>query len=109
MFKLIILLLGLGIGFGGGVYWGVHHPDQAQQLSATEEQKFLEYEAQITKATKDKLDQLAAKQRTGSALPGSSFLGGAPAGGVDPDIKALQDQTQKQLDDLNAHLSKLTH
>ena len=42
MFKLIALLLGLAVGFGGGVYWAHQHPDQAATLSAAEEKEFLQ-------------------------------------------------------------------
>ena len=30
MLKLIALILGLAIGFGGGVWWASHNPDQAK-------------------------------------------------------------------------------
>ena len=31
MFKMIFLLVGLAVGFGGGVYWAHKNPDQAAQ------------------------------------------------------------------------------
>ena len=33
MFKMIFLLFGLGVGFGGGVYWAHHNPDAAAKFS----------------------------------------------------------------------------
>ena len=39
MFKMIFLLLGLAVGFGGGVYWAHHNPDEAAKLAAAEEKK----------------------------------------------------------------------
>jgi len=36
MFKLIIFVVGLGLGFGGGVYWGVNHPSEAATMAARE-------------------------------------------------------------------------
>ena len=36
MFKLIIFVVGLAIGFGGGVYWGVNHPKEASRIAARE-------------------------------------------------------------------------
>src|SRR6266542_4672252 len=61
MFKLIFLVLGLAIGFGGGVYWSAHNPQKAQQLSAQEERRFLEAQMQITQKIQAKLDQLSSK------------------------------------------------
>ncbi len=66
MFKLIILVLGLAIGFGGGLWYGVHHPTEAANLSAAEEQQVL----QQTQAIKDKINQLVAKQHHGIAGTG---------------------------------------
>ncbi len=36
MFKLIIFVVGLGIGFGGGIYYGVNHPTEAAVIAAKE-------------------------------------------------------------------------
>jgi hypothetical protein len=104
MFKWIFLLFGLGVGFGSGVYWGVHHPDQAATLSAQEEQQVLEQ----TQALKNKLDQVINKQKSSSAGPGASFLGGGSngPGAVDPDLKEADQKAQQQIDMLKAKLHK---
>ena len=52
MLKLLILIVGLAVGFGGGVYWGVHHPEQASQISQEEERRFLELQIKTTEAVK---------------------------------------------------------
>lgn len=109
MFKLITLVLGMGIGFGGGVWWGVHHPNEAANLSAQEEQEVLEQ----TQAMKDKIAKLMAKHPVSgislpAGVPGSGLLGGnASAGGaVDPDLQELDQKAQKQIDMLKAKLHK---
>lgn len=103
MFKWIFLLFGLAVGFGTGIYWGVHHPDQAATLSAKEEEEVLEQ----TQALKSKLDQLVNKQKSASAAaPGSSFLGGAGGEKVDPDLKDTDQKAQQLVDTLKAKLHK---
>ena len=57
MFKLIVLVLGLVIGFSAGMWYGVHHPSEAATLSAAEKQQVHD---QI-QAMRDKIHQLAAK------------------------------------------------
>ena len=37
MIKMVVLLFGLGIGFGVGVYWGVNHPVEAKRFADEEE------------------------------------------------------------------------
>ena len=107
MFKWIFLIFGLAVGFGGGVYWGVHHPDQAATLSASEEQEVLEQ----TQALKAKLDQVLNKQKAAgsgfAAVPGSGFLGGGNgAAPVDPDLADADQKAQKQIDLLKSKLQK---
>jgi len=104
MFKLIILVLGLAIGFGSGVWWGVHHPSQAARLSAQEELNVLSQ----TQTMREKIHNLMVKQQGGGGIAGTGVGsnlvgGGAPA--VDPDLKELDDKAQSQLDMLKAKLS----
>lgn len=109
--KLIFLLFGLAVGFGGGVWWGVHHPTQAAQISDQEERKFLEYQVKITETIKQKLDQLASRQQQQPAKgPGSGFVSSGPApSGPDPEIASLRIQQDQQLDQLKQRLQQLAH
>jgi hypothetical protein len=107
MFKLIALVLGLGIGFGSGVWWGVHHPTSAASLSAEEEQNVL---AQ-TQTLREKIHNLVVKQQGGGGIAGTGIGsnlvgGGASTPAVDPDLKELDDKAQSQLDMLKAKLGK---
>ena len=106
MLKLLFLIVGLAVGFGGGVYWGVHHPEQASQLSQEEERRFLELQIKTTEAVKNKLDQIASKQ-SGKSF-GSGFVSGGSSGSApDPDIAAVREQSDKQLQELHQHLDQL--
>jgi hypothetical protein len=97
MLKLIVLVLGLAIGFGGGVWWGQKNPDAAAKLSAEEQRRVLEAKVQLTEKFRQKLDQLSAK----SSAPGSSFVGGGQSG---PDINQLKADTAKEEADLKQQL-----
>lgn len=108
--KLIALLLGLALGFGVGVYWGVHHPTEAASLSAAEERKFLEMQIKTSEAIKQKMDQLASKQQApaGNRFTGSGFVSGnsaAPA--PDPELNSLRDQQDQMLQQLHQRLGQL--
>ena len=106
MFKMIFLLLGLGVGFGGGVYWANGHPDQAKQLSAEEEKKFLEAQLAITEKIQGKLDQLSNK--SGGKTSGSGFLSASQAGGATAaDVSELKSDTAKQQAELRNRLNQL--
>ena len=103
MLKLIILVLGLAIGFGGGVWWGQKNPQAAATLSAQEEKQFLKAQLAMNQKIKAKLDQLNASS---GKTPGSGFLssGGSSNAAAVSDAKADAD---KQEADLQAHLAKL--
>jgi hypothetical protein len=108
--KMLSLLLGLALGFGGGVWWGVHHPSEASSLSAEEERQFIQLQIKTTQAVKDKLNQIAARQQnsTGGKSFGSGFLsGGGHSTGADPDLVSLANDQDRQLQDLQQHLAKL--
>ena len=108
MLKLIFLVVGVAIGFGGGVYWGQKNPDQAAKLSAAEEAKFLEAQLAITQKIQAKLDQLQNKAPDTKA-PGNSFLGsgGAAKGPTAAEVGDVKAETQKQEAELKEHLDKL--
>ena len=96
MFKIIVLAIGLALGFGGGVWWGQKHPDEAAKLSAQEEQRFLEAQLAITEKIQTKLEQLSsntsAKPSGASGFLSSSQSGAAAAS----DVKELKDDAQRQ-------------
>ena len=109
MIRLVLMLVCLGIGFGGGVYWGVKHPATAQKLAAVEEKQFIEKQKILLEKLKRKLDELASAQPTGSTTgtgtPAgrSSFLGAAPAGATrkDPELEELKRESDQQLQEAN--------
>ena len=106
MIKMIVLLVGLAVGFGGGVYWGVHNPDQAKKLAAEEERRVLEKQKELLQKMKAKLDQLASSRVGTTASPkgvGSGFLSGAPtaAAKVDPEVDKLKAESDQQMAELD--------
>jgi len=103
MLKLITLVLGLVIGFGGGVWWGQKNPQQAAQLSAEEERRFVQAQLAMNQKIKDKLTQLQSK--TSSSTPGSGFLGSSQAPAAD--VSEAKAEADKQEAELQAHLAKL--
>ena len=104
MFKLIILALGLAIGFGGGVWWGQKNPEQAAKLSAEEERRFVEAQLQLNQKIKAKLDQL--QNKSASPAAGNSLLGSGQAPAA-ADVKDAKADADKQEAELQAHLAKL--
>ena len=105
MFKMLFLLVGLAVGFGGGVYWAHKNPDQAAQLSAAEEKKFLEYQLALTQKIQAKLEQLQGKA---SAPKGASgFLGSGQAPVSAADVSDVKAEAQKQQDELQKRLAQL--
>ena len=108
MFKIIVLAIGLALGFGGGVWWANKNPDQAAQLSAAEEKKFLEAQLQITQKIQAKLDQLQGKASAPAPKGASGFLGSGQAPAVSAsDVNDVKADTQKQQAELEEHLKKL--
>jgi len=102
MFKLIALVLGLVIGFGGGIWWGQKNPDAAAKLAKEEERQVVEKALALNAQMKAKLEQISASK---GKAPGSSFLGPGQGGSVD--VSDVKDAAQKQEDELKATLSKL--
>ncbi len=104
MIKLIILVIALGIGFGGGVWWATKNPDAASQLSNAEQKQVLQ--AQVALLEKFKAKLAAAQASSSSKAPGSSFLG-VNKSTADSDMSELQSETDKQENALQAQLAKL--
>ena len=103
MFKLIIFALGLALGFGGGAYYAVKNPEDAQR-------RVLEAELEATKRVKERLDQIAAKREQAKA-PAAGFAAGLnnAQNPLDPEVTALrdeQDQKQRELESKLATLKK---
>ena len=109
MFKLIALALGLAIGFGGGVWYASKHPEWAKDFAAKEEQYAIEKALQIAKATKAKLDELAARETTSRSGPGSSFLGSGGGGAKKPDaeLTKLAQEQDANIAELEKQLAKV--
>src|SRR3982751_6854998 len=103
MIRLVLMLVCLGVGFGGGVYWGVKHPADAQKLASVEEKQFIEKQKVLLEKMKRKLDELSSAQPTGgTATGGASSTGGrsgfvsiSPAGGArkDPELEDLKKES----------------
>ena len=111
MIKMIVLLVGLAVGFGAGVYWGVKNPEQAQKLAAEEERRVLEKQKELLAKMKAKLDQLASSRTgTSTALPTgrSGFVAGAQSAApkADPEVDRLKAESDEQMKELDKLLSK---
>jgi hypothetical protein len=102
MIKLSILILGLVVGFGGGVYWASHNPEQATQLSAEEERRFLEAQMKITQQIQAKLDRLQGK----TAAPAAD-AGNATQPSAAPVVKDVQADARRQQEEIKQRLDAL--
>ena len=108
MLKLIVLVLGLAIGFGVGVYWAHHNPDAAAKLSAEEEERFLEAQLAITEKIQAKLEELKAS--ASGKVPGgaSGFLSSSQSkAAVVEGVDELKSETQTQADALRKRLAEI--
>ena len=100
MFKALIFLVALVLGFGGGVYWGYKHPAAAGDLARKEEEWFLKGKMEATKAITQKLDQALARTPTktdGSARSGFVADSGASATAAAEALRKLRDEEKQQL------------
>ena len=99
-----MLILGLAVGFGGGIYWAHKNPEQAAKISAEEERRFLEAQLAITEKIQAKLDQFSSstsdKPSNGSGFISSRQSGAAPAS----DVSDLKADAQRQEDQLRQRL-----
>src|SRR5688500_116923 len=103
MLKLIVLILGLAIGFGGGVWWGQKNPEAAAKLSAEEERRVLEAKIALTEKFRAKLDQLTSKASTPG---GSGFLGSGQTN-TSAQVDQLKAETVKEEQELRQQLEKV--
>ena len=110
MLKLIILVLGLAIGFGGGVYWATKNPEAASKISAEEERRFLEAQLAITQKIQEKLDQWQSKPAE-PATPGTGFVSADQSGATNApspaEVNEVKAQTEKQEAELKKRLEEL--
>ena len=105
--KLLFLILGLAIGFGGGVWWGVKNPTKAADLATLEEQWVLKGKIEATEAIKSKLDRVIADGKAeASKRVGVGFVSGKATAGPDPGVVAARDDTDRELDDLKKQLAQ---
>jgi len=110
--KMIILMVGLVLGFGIGVYWGHHNQEAAGNLAAKEEEWVLKGKMEATQAIKEKLDRVLAKEST-PAAPGAGFVGGSAVGGGGSgsnqtnDLKQLRDEQDQQLKSIQGRLATM--
>ena len=106
--KLIALLLGLAIGFGAGIWYGINRPQEAADLNAKQGEWIRQGKEQALKQVKEKLDSMLSQQPSGPAAPGfaRSFSGSTGGGGgakSDTDaLKALRDDVGAQLNQVTA-------
>src|SRR5687768_432959 len=103
MLKLLFLLVGLVIGFGGGVWWGQKNPEAAAKLSAEEERRVLEAKIALTEKFRQKLDQLTSKS---AATPGTGFVGSGQTNTA-AEVNQLKAETQKEEEELRKQLEKV--
>ena len=106
MVKIILLLLGLVVGFGGGVYWAHKNPEQAAQISAEEERRFLEAQLAITQKIRAKLDQLGGATSGKSPAGTSGFVSQGQAASAG-DVQELKAESEKQEDELRKRIETL--
>ena len=103
--KLIALLLGLAIGFGCGIWYGVNHPKEAADLAAKQDEWVRKGKEEALKQVKAKLDNMLTQQPSGGpSAPGfsRSFAGGG-GGGSDTDaLKALKGDVEAELNQVTA-------
>jgi len=112
--KMVVLLFGLGIGFGVGVYWGVNHPVEAKRFADEEERRVLEKQKQLLAKIRSKLDQLAnggtsaapTGATTGTTGGRSGFIGSTPPAKADPEIDRLRTESDQQMNELDRLLKK---
>jgi hypothetical protein len=96
--KLITLILGLALGFGGGIWYGVQHPEWAKDFAAKEAEWVRQGKEQAFEFVKSKLDTKLAQEQTPSTPGGRSFAGNTASAGTSTDVlKSLKGDVEAQL------------
>jgi hypothetical protein len=107
MIRLLLLLVALGVGFGGGVYWAHHNPEKAARLAAEEEKRFIEAQIALNKRLRERLASLESKT-TAPRAGGSSLLpSGQGSAASREDIEAVKVEAEKQEQELLKRLEAL--
>ena len=107
MIRLLLMSVCLGLGFGGGLDWGVKHPADAHILATVEEKQFIEKQKVLLEKMKRKLDELSSAQPTGGATgttagrSGIVSFGQAGAPRKDPELDELKRESDQQLQQAN--------
>jgi hypothetical protein len=73
--KLITLILGLALGFGGGIWYGVQHPEWAKDFAAKQEGWVRQGKVEVLKVIEEKLRSPSTQPATPSSVAGRSFAG----------------------------------
>jgi hypothetical protein len=76
MFKIITHVAVFAIGAGSGIYWGVHHQDQADQVAAWESQEAPKVQAAAAQAKIDVLNKIMASQQAAAQPQANSGASG---------------------------------
>lgn len=109
--KLIALLLGMAIGFGGGIWYGVNHPKEAADLAVKQDEWIRKGKEEALKQVKAKLDNMLTQQPTGGtggpSAPGfaRSFASGSGANGGG---QSQTDALNSLKGDVEAQLTQVT-
>ena len=105
--KFIALILGLIVGFAGGIWIGVRNPELASSLDKKREQWILEGKKQATEAITKKMDDILNKSSASTSTPGAGFLGsGGSSASTTDALRQLRDEQQQQLRSLQDEISK---
>lgn len=80
MFKLIVLVVGLAVGFGGGIYYSINNPKEAADLNVKQQEWLKKGQEQALTKLKEVLAEKVKTADT-SAAPGKSFASGFAGGG----------------------------
>jgi hypothetical protein len=105
MFKLIILAVGLAVGFGGGVYYTINNPKEAADLNVKQQEWLKKGQEQaLTKLKEVLAAKVQAAESSPAAAPGkgfaSGFAGGTPAKSEAETLKTVQATVDAQLSQL---------
>ena len=97
--KLIALILGLILGFGAGIWYGVNRPKEAADLAVKQDEWIRKGKEEALKQVKAKLDGMLTQQPSGPSAPGfaRSFSGTGGGQGQTEALKELKGDVEAQL------------